>query len=130
MVALEKLAVIEQARRVCALRWMKNEKSGCEMRRCWPMWSIVLFRLFVRMINSGVVLVLAAIPARTSPLRTMYSCFSGERIIGEQDLDVHFAEKILRFLEMEAGRDISGENERGRPALPSACPFLSKLGRA
>ena len=42
------------------------------------MWSIVPLRLFVRMISSGVDFVFVAMRASTSPLRTMYSCFSGE----------------------------------------------------
>ena len=46
------------------------------MRRS-PIRNIVPFRLFMRMIRSGVVFIFAATRAMTSPLFTMYSCFSG-----------------------------------------------------
>ena len=70
------------------------------------MRSIVPLRLFVRMISSGVDFILFATFCRTSPDLTMYSSFSGEGWSRKQNLDVHFAEKILGFLGVLPSRDI------------------------
>src|SRR5437016_5995713 len=54
--------------------------SGCGTCKRSPMGSIVPFKLFIRIINSGVDFTLRATFCKTSPGLTMYSSFSGDGV--------------------------------------------------